>query len=85
MLEGKRSGIGPNDPESETIRIMSLFILNEASKISRPALEAIDAMMRDVCGIDVPFAGKVFLLGGDFRQTLRIVVGGGQEKLWTIV
>ena len=48
--------------------------------ISRPAHEAIDSMMRDVCAIDVPFAGKVFLLGGDFRQTLSIVVGGGRAQ-----
>ena len=80
MLEGKCCGIGPNDPDAESIRATSLFILDEASMISRPALEAIDVMMRDVCGIDVPFAGKVFLLGGDFRQTLPIVVGGGRAQ-----
>ena len=79
MLEGKRCGIRPNDPEAETIRTTSLFILDETSMICRPALEAIDAM-RDVCGIDVPFAGKMFLLGRDFRQTLPIVVGGGRAE-----
>ena len=51
---------------------IDIFILDEASMISKPVLEAIDAMMEDICQSHLPFGGKVFVLGGDFRQTLPI-------------
>ena len=41
--------------------------------IPKHAIEAIDRMFRDICNSDVPFAVKVILLGGDFRQTLPVV------------
>ena len=51
--------------------------------------------MRDVTGNDVPFGGKVVILGGDFRQTLPIVRRGSDtaigknciisSPLWSIV
>ena len=37
------------------------------------ALKAIDAMLQDITGVQVPFGGKVFLMGGDFRQVLPVV------------
>jgi len=43
--------------------------MNEASMIPKHAIEAIDRVFRDICNSDVPFAGEVILLGGDFRQT----------------
>ena len=52
---------------------IDVFILDEASMISKPVLEAIDALMKDICGCPLPFGGKVFVLGGDFRQTLPIL------------
>ena len=48
------------------------FILDEASIISKPVLEAIDALMQDICQSPLLFGGKVLVLGGDFRQTLPI-------------
>ena len=51
-----------------------LFILDEASMISRPVLEAIDRCLRDLTELhNIPFGGKTFVLGGDFWQTLPIV------------
>jgi len=41
--------------------------------IPKYALEAIDKMFQDICNSNLPFAGKVILLGGDFRQTLPVV------------
>ena len=54
------------------LRSIDVFILDEASMISKPVLEAIDALMQDICQSPLPFGGKVFVLGGDFRQTLPI-------------
>ena len=41
--------------------------------LSRYQFEAIDRLMRDLTGKDIPFGGKIFILGGDFRQTLPVV------------
>ena len=33
----------------------------------------VDRLLRDIVGNNIPFGGKTFLLGGDFRQTLPVV------------
>ena len=43
------------------VRSIDVFILNEASMISKPVLEAIDALMLDICQSPLPFRGKVFV------------------------
>ena len=40
--------------------------------VSRYALEIIDRALRDIMQNNVPFGGKIILLGGDFRQLLPI-------------
>ena len=37
--------------------------------------------MRDIQGIDAPNGGLVVLYGGDFCQTLSVVVGGGCKQI----
>ena len=54
------------------LRSIDVFILDEASVVYKPVLEAIDALMQDICQSLLPFGGKVFVLGGDFRQNLPI-------------
>jgi ATP-dependent exoDNAse (exonuclease V) alpha subunit len=52
---------------------MKLFIVDEASMVPANALRAIDSMLQDITKTKVPFGGKVFLMGGDFRQVLPVV------------
>ena len=49
--------------------------------LSIDILHCIDRLMRDIMGNDVPFGGKPFLLGGDFRQTLPIVRRGNASQI----
>ena len=42
--------------------------------ISKPVLQAIDALMQDICQYPLPFGGKVFVLGRDFWQILQITL-----------
>ena len=55
------------------LRSLHLIIIDEASMVPIHALHAIDRLLRDITTHDVPFGGKVFLLGGDFRQVLPVV------------
>ena len=38
--------------------------------LTRHQFEPIDRVERDTTGNDIPFGGKIFVLGGGFRQTL---------------
>ena len=57
---------------------MILFIVDEASMIPLHALHAIDNLLRDLTGEKIPFGGKIFVLGGDFRQVLPVVPHGSR-------
>ena len=54
---------------------------------NRHALEAVDRTLRDIMGTsqphlaDVPFGGKAFVLGGDFRQVLPVVRRGDKAAI----
>ncbi|XP_028086980.1 uncharacterized protein LOC114287736 [Camellia sinensis] len=54
--------------------------------VSRHAFEAVDRTFRDIlkntehCSGDRVFGGKLFVLGGDFRQILPVVPRGRREQ-----
>ncbi|KAG2996297.1 hypothetical protein PC120_g21541 [Phytophthora cactorum] len=59
------------------IQKASLVIRDEAPMTHRHAFEAVDRSLRDLMdNDDEPFGGKVFVLSGDFRQILPVVVRG---------
>lgn len=60
-----------------SIRESKLIIIDEISMLSKFALIAIDRLLKEMMKNDNPFGGKVFVVGGDFRQTLPVVKGGG--------
>ena len=73
ILETSSCNIKPNSSHAEMLRGISLFLIDEASMIPKHALHAIDRSLRDICGNDLPFGGKVILFGGDFRQVLPVL------------
>ncbi|KAG3236399.1 hypothetical protein PI124_g18592 [Phytophthora idaei] len=59
------------------IQKASLVIWDEAPMTRRHAVEAVDRSLRDLMdNDDEPFGGEVFVLSGDFRQILPVVVRG---------
>ena len=64
------------------IRNASLIISDEAKMKSNHSLNAIDLILRKTMKKpNVPFGGKVLLLGGDFRQCLPVVRHGNRVKV----
>ncbi|XP_024392361.1 uncharacterized protein [Physcomitrium patens] len=64
----------------QSLREVQLIVLDEACTGHRFMFEAIDRSLRDICNIDSPNGGVVVLYGGDFRQTLPVVVRGGRKQ-----
>ncbi|XP_022855399.1 ATP-dependent DNA helicase PIF1-like [Olea europaea var. sylvestris] len=58
-----------------------LIIWDEAPMVNRHAIEAVEKMFRDVTDCDLPFGGKVIILGEDFRQVLPVVPRGKKEDI----
>jgi ATP-dependent DNA helicase PIF1 len=63
------------------LRQCNLIVFDEVGMVHRHNIEAVDRTLRDICGIDSPFGGKVVLFGGDFRQILPVIPGGSRAQV----
>lgn len=67
---------------AELLQHTHLIIWDESVMQHRFAVEALDRTCHDICDDDVhPFGGITVVFGGDFQQTLPIVVKGTQEDI----
>ncbi|XP_050916373.1 uncharacterized protein LOC127131498 [Lathyrus oleraceus] len=55
------------------IRVVAAIIWDEAPMTNKNFLEALDRSLQDICSNIAPFGGKVWIMGGDFRQVLPVV------------
>lgn len=78
LLPNSTCNIPTNSPLAELIRRTKLIIWDEAPMCHRYAFEALDRTLRDVCDDARPMGGKIFVMGGDFRQILPVVLRGGR-------
>jgi len=86
-----------DSPQADVLKEAALICWDEAPVMSRFAFEAVHKFFCELMGttLDVPFGGKVVLLGGDFRQTLPVVSHGSahqvleqclfKSELWKVV
>jgi hypothetical protein len=71
----------------QLVQAASLVIWDEALMTHRFAFEALDRSFRDILATsspaarDLPFGGKVIVLGGDLRQTLPVIEGGSRSEI----
>ena len=73
IIDTSVCNVSPTSKHAAFLKSITMFIIDEASMVPSLALNAIDLMLRDITGTEVPFGGKIFLLGGDFRQVLPVV------------
>ena len=69
------------ESDKKKLREVDIIIWDEASMIPKKALEIIDQTLRDVCFNDIPFSGKLIILGGDFRQILPVMKCGHKNSI----
>ena len=77
------SSLMKRDSEAfENLMQTSIFIIDEVSMMDIDSFNVIDRLLREVTGHNnVPFGGKIIIFGGDFRQTLPIVIRGRQADI----
>ena len=80
-------GIHPNNPLAQLICKASLIIWDEAPMMHKHCFEALDRSLRDILRVqnggrtDIPFGGKVVVLGGDFRQILPVIPKATRQEV----
>ena len=52
---------------TKLLRMSKLLLIDEATMLNKLHMEALDRTLRDLLGDDRPFAGKPFIMSGDFR------------------
>ncbi|XP_057322519.1 uncharacterized protein LOC130665907 [Microplitis mediator] len=72
MFSDSSSHIVPNSSQGKYLKDVDVFIWDEAPMSPRYALEIIDRTLRHIMSNDIPFGGKLMILGGDFRQLLPV-------------
>ncbi|XP_057723335.1 uncharacterized protein LOC130939233 [Arachis stenosperma] len=79
--------IPKDSPKADLIRLAELIIWDEAPMTNKLAFEALDRSFRDimtsisVSNKDLPFGGKIIVLGGDFRQVLPVIPKASRAEI----
>ncbi|XP_052185357.1 uncharacterized protein LOC127797005 [Diospyros lotus] len=85
--EDSTCNIKQGSPLVELIIRSSLIIWDEAPMMNKYCFEALDKSMRDILrfsnpmSYELPFGGKVVVLGGDFRQILPVIPRGTRQDI----
>ncbi|XP_067216604.1 uncharacterized protein [Linepithema humile] len=74
LFADSTSAIKIQSKEAQYLKNTDIFIWDEAPMSPRYALEIMDRTLRDIMNNNLPFGGKIVLLGGDFRQLLPIKI-----------
>ena len=67
------SAISAQSSRAEVLRKARLIVWDEAPMAPKAALQALDDLLQDLMGNNLPFGGKIVVLGGDFRQVLPVM------------
>ncbi|XP_015970324.1 uncharacterized protein LOC107493786 [Arachis duranensis] len=87
ITEDSVCNIKPGSPQAMLLLKAKLIIWDEAPMVSRYCYEALDKCLGDImrCSLtyskDLPFGGKVVVLGRDFRQVLPVISRGSRQDI----
>ena len=85
--ETSSCSISSNSREASILRRAKIVIWDEAPMSNKFCIEAVDRLFRDLMSVidpalkNIPFGGKIVLFGGDFRQTLPVVLRGTKADI----
>ncbi|XP_057719611.1 uncharacterized protein LOC130934037 [Arachis stenosperma] len=87
IAEDSVCNIKPGSPQAMLLLKAKLIIWDEAPMVSRYCYEALDKCLGDIMRCsptyskDLPFGGKVVVLGRDFRQVLPVISRGSRQNI----
>lgn len=81
LLHNSVSSIAKHSQKADVLKHSKLIIWDEAPMTHRHALELVNRLLQDLMDSDLPFGGKVMVLGGDFRQVLPVVRKGSRPQI----
>ncbi|KAJ8457646.1 hypothetical protein ONZ45_g18233 [Pleurotus djamor] len=73
--------ISKESQRANLLRMTRAIIWDEIGPQHRFAPEALDRTLRDLRNSNLPFGGVTVVFGGDFQQTLPVVVRGSREEI----
>lgn len=73
----------PGTDAANLVKESSIIIWDEAPMMSRHCFESLDRSLADIMrsAENKPFAGKVVVFGGDFRQVLPVIQGASRPEI----
>ncbi|XP_058799371.1 ATP-dependent DNA helicase pif1-like [Phymastichus coffea] len=80
MYSDSSSSIRAQSKEGLLLKETKVFIWDEAPMAPRYALEIVNRTLQNIMNNNLPFGGKVVVLGGDFRQLLPIKMNGTRTE-----
>ncbi|XP_020990161.2 uncharacterized protein LOC110277354, partial [Arachis duranensis] len=66
---------------AKLIRQTTAIIWDETPMANKESVQSLDRTLRDILANDMPFGGKVMVMGGDFRQVLLVVPKGSKSQM----
>nr|XP_025636459.2 uncharacterized protein LOC112730605 [Arachis hypogaea] len=66
---------------AKLIRQTTAIIWDEAPMANKESVQSLYRTLRDILTNDMPFGGKVMVMGGDFRQVLPVVSKGSKSQM----
>ena len=79
--EASVCNIGRHSDMFQVILQTSIIIWDEVPPQNKHAIDAVDRTIREIMGRDTPFGGITVLFGGDFRQTLPVILHGSRQQV----
>ncbi|XP_012844687.1 PREDICTED: ATP-dependent DNA helicase PIF2-like [Erythranthe guttata] len=79
--ESSTCSIKQQSPQTELLSRAKLIIWDEAPMMHMYCFEALDKTMKSILDSDMPFGGKVVVLGVDFRQILPVVLKASRQDI----
>ena len=81
LTKGLMCNISKHSSHADLLHSTVAIIWHEIGAQLWHAVEAVDCTLCDICSDDQPFAGITTILGGDFLQTLPVVLKGSCEDI----